>query len=97
MRVSGRKTKGPNAALGFSTFSSCQPNKAEKSQPLHQSVFISALFSLMYVTLKGDCTSKYNEENHIERDRKRGCDEARQMLSDLLTFNDLFSKRCNNN
>lgn len=36
-----------------------------------QSVVISAFLSLMYVTLEGDCPSKYNEENYIERDRKK--------------------------
>lgn len=37
-----------------------------------RSVLISAFLSLMYVTLEGECASKCDEENYIERDRKTG-------------------------
>lgn len=76
MWVSGRKTKGPNAALGFSTFSPCQPwNKAQKSQPLLRGPICSNIcFPQPHVchTLEGERASKYDEGNYVERDRKRG-------------------------
>lgn len=92
MWVSGRKTKGPNVAPGFSTFSSCLPwNKAEKSQPPHQSVFCFSSVSCMSFSKVIEVRWR---ELHGKRQKERTW--LSQTVSDLLTYNDLFSKRCNN-
>lgn len=57
------------------------------------SILISAFLRLVYVTLEGECASKYGEENHIERDGKRGREREEQThkhtFPALLTHHDL--------
>lgn len=63
-----------------------------------QSVFISVFLSVMYVVPEGVCSSNSSEENYIEGGGWEGGRQThKHTFSELLTYNALFSTRCNPN